>query len=111
MTQDELWEVNYQEMLDFMTAQKKRPSKHHLEERQMLNWLKYQKKRLAQGKLKPERIEKLQHLFNIANQFLRKNQYAYAHDSDDVFWGDFFNEPTLRPSQKTPANKNKTTSA
>ena len=55
MTQDELWKQNYRTFIDFMTTQKRRPSKHRLEEHQMLNWLKYQKKSLAQGKLKPER--------------------------------------------------------
>ncbi|MBR0046374.1 MAG: helicase associated domain-containing protein [Bacteroidaceae bacterium] len=111
MTQDELWEKNYRLILDFMNEQKKRPSKHHLEERQMLNWLKYQKKRLAQGKLKPDRIDKLQYLFKIANIVLRKNQYAYTYHSVDGFCGDFFNGPTFRPSQKTAANKHKTTNA
>lgn len=94
MTHDEHWELNYQDILGFMTEQKKRPSKHHLEEHQMLNWLKYQKKCLAQGKLKPERIDKFKHLLEVAEQYLRKNQYAYTnrHNINDGFCGNFFNE-------------------
>ncbi|MBR1520685.1 MAG: hypothetical protein IJ635_05550 [Bacteroidaceae bacterium] len=79
MTHDDLWELNYLDILDFMTEQKRRPSKHRLEEHQMLNWIKYQKKRLAQGRMKPERIERFNHLLAIASQYLRKNQYAYSN--------------------------------
>lgn len=78
MTHDDLWELNYLDILDFMTEQKRRPSKHRLEEHQMLNWIKYQKKRLAQGRMKPERIERFNHLLAVASQYLRKNQYAYC---------------------------------
>lgn len=78
MTHDDLWELNYLDILDFMTEQKRRPSKHRLEEHQMLYWIKYQKKRLAKGRMKPERIERFKHLLAVASQYLRKNQYAYS---------------------------------
>lgn len=94
MTQDELWEQNYRTFIDFMTTQKRRPSKHRLEEHQMLNWLKYQKKSLAQGKLKPERIEKFLKLLEIAGLYLRKNQYVYTHKCPDegYFYRDLFED-------------------
>jgi len=94
MTQDELWEQNYRTFIDFMTTQKRRPSKHRLEEHQMLNWLKYQKKSLAQGKLKPERIEKFLKLLEIAGLYLRKNQYVYTHKRPDegYFYRDLFED-------------------
>ncbi|MBR1491839.1 MAG: hypothetical protein IJ610_03705 [Bacteroidaceae bacterium] len=96
MTQDELWEQNYRTFIDFMTTQNRRPSKHRLEEHQMLNWLKYQKKSLAQGKLKPERIEKFLKLLEIAGLYLRKNQYAYAsqEDAGNGFYDDLFKRTT-----------------
>lgn len=92
MTQDDLWELNYLDIMDFMTEQKRRPSKHRLEEHQMLNWLKYQKKRMAQGLLKPNRIERFNRLLIVAEQYLRKNQYAYkrVQPSPDEFCGDLF---------------------
>ena len=92
MTQDELWKQNYRTFIDFMTTQKRRPSKHRLEEHQMLNWLKYQKKSLAQGKLKPERAKLLEELLSLSDQYLRKNQYSYAHTipSDTLFGGNLF---------------------
>ncbi|MDY6257929.1 MAG: hypothetical protein SPL58_08190 [Bacteroidaceae bacterium] len=94
MTQDELWEQNYRTFIDFMTTQKRRPSKHRLEEHQMLNWLKYQKKSLAQGKFKPERIEKFLKLLEIAGLYLRKNQYVYTHKRPDegYFYRDLFED-------------------
>lgn len=92
MKQDDLWELNYLDIMDFMTGQKRRPSKHRLEDHQMLNWLKYQKKRMVQGKMKPERIDRFKQLLEVADQYLRKNQYAYTHRrySDDDFCGNLF---------------------
>lgn len=95
MTHDELWNCNYLDILDFMSEQKKRPSKHRLEEHQMLNWLKYQKKRYVQGQMKPDRIDRFKHLLEVADHYLRKNQYAYIDEPDDGFCGDFFNCSTL----------------
>ena len=42
----------------------------------MLNWFKQQKKMLAKGKLKPERVERFMRLLALADQCLRKNQYS-----------------------------------
>ena len=79
MKQDHIWERNYLDILNFMNENKRRPSKHNLEEHQMLNWLKYQKKRFVQGKMKPERADRFHQLLDLAEQYLRKNQYAYTH--------------------------------
>lgn len=108
MKQDELWELNYLDIMDFMSGQKRRPSRHRLEEHQMLNWLKYQKKRLAQGKMKPERIDRFQKLLTIAAQYLRKNQYAYTHPrcTNNDFCGDLFND--THPGQPTQSSSTTT---
>lgn len=94
MTQDELWEQNYSSIMTFMMNEKKLPSKHRKEEHQMLNWMKYQRKRLSQGKFKPERIEKFLKLLEIAGLYLRKNQYAYTHKRPDegYFYRDLFED-------------------
>lgn len=96
MTQDELWEQNYSNIMTFMMNEKKLPSKHRKEEHQMLNWMKYQRKRLSQGKFKPERIEKFLKLLEIAGLYLRKNQYAYAsqEDAGNGFYDDLFKRTT-----------------
>lgn len=79
MTQDNLWELNYFKILNFIVQHKRRPSRHRLEEHQMLNWIKYQKKLIAQGKFKDERTGKFDKLLALADLYLRKNQYAYTH--------------------------------
>ena len=76
MTQDQLWTSNYQMMMDFMEEHHRRPSKHRLEEHRMLYWFKQQKKTLANGKLKSERMERFLRLLALADQFRRKNQYS-----------------------------------
>lgn len=95
MTQDERWNRNFLDILDFMTEQKKRPSKHRMEERQMLNWLKSQRKRYLQGKLKPSRKRKFELLLDVSNHYLRKNQYAYTYLENltkEGFCGDLFED-------------------
>ena len=43
MTQDERWNLRYQEVIDFIETNHRNPSKHRLEEHDMLNWLKQQR--------------------------------------------------------------------
>ncbi len=40
MTQDEKWLIKYNEVEDFIKTSKRNPSKHRIEEHDMLNWLK-----------------------------------------------------------------------
>lgn len=44
MTQDERWQKRYDEVVDFIDANKRNPSKHRVEEHDMLNWLKANRK-------------------------------------------------------------------
>ena len=55
MTQDERWQANYKEVVDFIEANKRNPSKHRIEEHDHLNWLKANRKALNAGKMKAER--------------------------------------------------------
>ena len=75
MTQDERWNVRYQEVMAFIEANKRNPSKHRIEEHDMLNWLKANRKVLNAGKMKAERVEKFRKLLEITEQYRRKNQY------------------------------------
>ncbi len=59
MTQEERWMVKYNEVVDFIETNHRNPSKHRLEEHDMLNWLKANRKVLNAGKMKAERVEKL----------------------------------------------------
>ena len=55
MTQDERWLNRYQDVMDFMEKNHRNPSRHRLEEHDMLNWLKANRKALNGGKLKEDR--------------------------------------------------------
>ncbi|MBQ9649736.1 MAG: hypothetical protein IJV25_04870 [Prevotella sp.] len=76
MTQDERWNRQYEQMMAFMEANHRRPSKHRLEEHDMLNWFKATKKKLAKGGYPPDRLEKFQRLVEVADKYRRLNQYG-----------------------------------
>ena len=75
MDQDTRWLKRYQEVIDFIETNHRNPSKHRIEEHDMLNWLKANRKALNAGKLKPERIEQFNKLLELIEQYKRKNQY------------------------------------
>lgn len=56
MTQDSRWLAKYNEVLDFIATNHRDPSRHHLEEHNMLNWLKSSSKLMSVGELKFERV-------------------------------------------------------
>ena len=75
MTQDEKWNQRYKEVVDFIEANHRNPSKHRLEEHDMLNWVKANRKRMNAGLLKAERVEPFQQLLGLIEKYKRLNQY------------------------------------
>ena len=75
MTQDERWILKYDEVMEFINTNHRNPSKHRIEEHNMLNWVKQQRKLLNAGNLKLERIEKFRELLAIIEENKRVNQY------------------------------------
>ncbi len=75
MTQDERWGTRYKEVLDFIETNHRNPSRHRIEEHDMLNWLKANRKALNAGKMKPERLEMFRRLLSLMEEYKRKNQY------------------------------------
>ena len=75
MKQDERWLARYNELKTFIETNKRNPSKHRLEEHDMLNWLKANRKLLNAGKMKPERIKMFEDLLALIEQYKRVNQY------------------------------------
>ena len=75
MTQDERWQQQYEQMMAFMNENHRRPSKHRIEEHDMLNWYKATKKRIAKGELSEDRLEKFKTLQEVAEKYRRLNQY------------------------------------
>lgn len=76
MTQEERWLTNYNEIMDFMEANKRRPSKFIDEERGMRNWWKHQQKLLNASELKVERIKLFNQLLENGKKYKHKNQYV-----------------------------------
>lgn len=75
MTQDERWHTKYDEVMSFIETNHRNPSKHRIEEHDMLNWLKANRKAMNAGKMKDERVEKFRRLLEMMEQYRRKNQY------------------------------------
>ena len=75
MTQEERWEARYFEVVEFIQTNHRNPSKHRLEEHDMLNWIKANRKVINAGKMKSERVEKFKELLELMEQYKRINQY------------------------------------
>jgi len=75
MDQDTRWLNKYEEVIGFIETNQRNPSKYRVEEHDMLNWLKANRKALNAGKMKPERVEKFRKLLELIEQYRRKNQY------------------------------------
>ena len=76
MTQEEKWIARYNEVVKFIETNKRNPSKHRLEEHDMLNWLKANRKAMNAGKLKPNRIEMFNKLLQLTEKYKHVNQWV-----------------------------------
>ena len=62
-------------MKEFIEREHRNPSKHRIEELDMLNWLKANRKKMNAGELKPERVLKFKELLALMEEYKRKNQW------------------------------------
>ena len=76
MDQETKWYTRYNEVVEFINTNHRNPSKYKLEEHDMLNWLKANRKALNAGKMKPERVERFKELLAMMEQYKRVNQYV-----------------------------------
>lgn len=76
--QDDLWNQKWQAYKDFMSKNKRRPSKHRAEDMVLFDWFKHSKKLLKRGQMKADRIEKFKQLLSKANNLPHKNNYRYS---------------------------------
>ena len=67
--------TRYKEVVSFIETNHRNPSKYVAEDRDMLNWLKANRKALNAGKMKLERVEKFRKLLELMEKYKRKNQY------------------------------------
>lgn len=75
MTQNERWMAKYNEVVEFINTNHRNPSRHRIEEHDMLNWLKATRKRLNAGKLQDERREKFEALLALVDENKHINQW------------------------------------
>lgn len=76
MTQEERWSVRCNEVKTFILTNKRNPSKHRIEEHDLLNWVKQQRKLVNSGTLKTDRMEKFKELLALCEQYKHKNQWV-----------------------------------
>ena len=75
MSQDEMWMIKYNEVIDFIKTNMRNPSKHRIEEHLLLNFVKHNRKLLNKGEMKEERKALFLELLDLMEQNKRKNQY------------------------------------
>ena len=75
MDQETRWLTRYNEVKTFIETNKRNPSKYRLEEHDMLNWVKANRKAMNAGKLKPERVEAFMKLLEMMGECKRVNQW------------------------------------
>lgn len=75
MTQDERWHKRYDEVVEFINSNHRNPSRHRIEEHDMLNWVKANRKKVNAGELAEPRLGIFKELLVLSERYKRKNQY------------------------------------
>lgn len=76
MGQEAHWLTRYNEVNEFIEREQRNPTKHRIEDHNMLNRLKASRKKVNAGELKEERLAKFKELLVLVEENKRKNQYA-----------------------------------
>ena len=75
MDQETRWLTKYKEVVDFVEANHRNPSRHRIEEHDMLNWVKANRKVLNAGMMKEKRVAAFKELLAMSEQYRRVNQW------------------------------------
>ena len=75
MTRDERWLRMWQLYMDFMREHGRRPSKHRAEERDLVNWMKHNRKMVNASLFPANRQDKLDELIRLSEMCTHVNQY------------------------------------
>ena len=67
--------MRYNEVKRFIEENKRNPSKYRIEEHDMLNWVKQQRKLVNAGTLKPDRIEQFKEQIRIVKEVLHSRNH------------------------------------
>lgn len=75
MTQEERWKTRYNEVVSFIETNHRNPSRHRLEEHDMLNWCKANRKKMNAGELEEPRLGMFKQLLELSERHKRVNQW------------------------------------
>ena len=75
MTPNERWIAKYNEVIVFMNKNHRIPSRHRIEEHDLLNWLKANRKKMNANELKEPRLAMIKGLLEYGEQYKHKNQW------------------------------------
>lgn len=75
MDQETRWLIRYNEVKTFIEENHRNPSKHRIEEHDMLNWLKANRKHMNAGELKEPRLSMFRELLALLEENKHVNQY------------------------------------
>ena len=66
MTQDQRWQIRFDEVMNFMEKGHRKPSKYYPKEKLMFHFIHHYKKLCKMGNMKPERTEYLRSCWRCA---------------------------------------------
>ena len=75
MDQETRWLTRYNELVEFIKTNHRNPSRHRIDEHDMLNWVQANRKLMNAGELKEERLWKFKELLALCEEYKRVNQY------------------------------------
>ena len=75
MTQDQRWQIRYDEVMNFMEREHRKPSKYYPGEKLMFHFIHHNKKLYNAGSMKAERVEMFEKLLALCEEYKRVNQY------------------------------------
>ena len=75
MTQDERWNIRYNEVKTFIETNHRNPSKYYPEEKLMVHFLKRNRKLMNANELQEPRLSMFKELLDLCEQYKRVNQY------------------------------------
>lgn len=81
MKRDDLWNERYNMVWNFVAEHHRGPTRHHSEEATLLNWMKFNRKKLNRDVLEVQHIEKFKRLMAFIRSFHRVNQFDRTPDN------------------------------
>ena len=75
MDQETRWLTRYNEVKCFIEKEHRNPSRHRIEEHDMLNWVKSNRKKMNAGELKEPRFSLFLELLELSNRYKPINQW------------------------------------